>query len=69
MAGKKGQKKRFWSDEEKVSICALHLRKSILRWESLRSHNWAQMQIVENFSGTSNVSFNPLDNDLWIFRN
>ena len=22
MAGKKGQKKRFWSDEEKVSICA-----------------------------------------------
>ncbi|MHC0055651.1 IS66-like element accessory protein TnpA [Actibacterium sp. D379-3] len=21
MAGKKGQKKRFWSDEEKVSIC------------------------------------------------
>ena len=22
MAGKKGQKKRFWSDEEKISICA-----------------------------------------------
>jgi transposase len=22
MAGKKGQKKRFWSDDEKVSICA-----------------------------------------------
>ncbi len=22
MAGKKGQKKRFWPDEEKVSICA-----------------------------------------------
>ena len=22
MAGKKGQKRRFWSDEEKVSICA-----------------------------------------------
>ena len=22
MAGKKGQKKRFWSDEEKVLICA-----------------------------------------------
>ncbi|SEW07244.1 hypothetical protein SAMN05444851_1224 [Aliiroseovarius sediminilitoris] len=22
MAGKKGQNKRFWSDEEKVSICA-----------------------------------------------
>ena len=22
VAGKKGQKKRFWSDEEKVSICA-----------------------------------------------
>jgi len=22
MAGKKGQKKRFWSNEEKVSICA-----------------------------------------------
>jgi len=22
MAGKRGQKKRFWSDEEKVSICA-----------------------------------------------
>lgn len=22
MAGNKGQKKRFWSDEEKVSICA-----------------------------------------------
>ena len=22
MAGKKGQKKRFWSEEEKVSICA-----------------------------------------------
>jgi transposase len=22
MAGKKGQKKRFWSDEEKVSICS-----------------------------------------------
>lgn len=22
MAGKKGQRKRFWSDEEKVSICA-----------------------------------------------
>ncbi len=22
MAGKKGQKERFWSDEEKVSICA-----------------------------------------------
>jgi len=22
MAGKKGKKKRFWSDEEKVSICA-----------------------------------------------
>ena len=22
MAGKKGQKKRFWSDEDKVSICA-----------------------------------------------
>ena len=21
MAGKEGQKKRFWSDEEKVSIC------------------------------------------------
>ena len=21
MAGKKGQKKRFWSDEEKISIC------------------------------------------------
>lgn len=22
MAGKKGRKKRFWSDEEKISICA-----------------------------------------------
>ncbi|KKL17814.1 hypothetical protein LCGC14_2481790 [marine sediment metagenome] len=45
MAGKKGQKKRFWSDEEKVSICAPGV--SVAQVARRYAMNIAQLYAVE----------------------
>ncbi|MBN7784096.1 transposase, partial [Ponticoccus gilvus] len=46
MAGKKGQKKRFWSDEEKRSICSQTLVAGV-----------SVAQVARRYSMNSNLIF------------
>ena len=56
MAGKKGQKKRFWSDEEKVSICAQTCAPgvSVARSRSHRGRNGGTAPAARDISAVPN---------------
>jgi transposase len=55
MAGKKGQKKRFWSDDEKVSICAQEWAPGVSVAQVARRHSMNERQSYTQMASRSSV--------------
>jgi hypothetical protein len=65
MAGKKGQKKRFWADEEKRSICAQALAPGVsvaqvARRYAMNANLIFKWPLASNSCASSTSVFSPL---------